>query len=111
MKKTTILLLTILCVPIVSFGAQIYGNLRSNNASVGANVPVTIRCEDGSINQGTTDSSGSYSVPARPSKKCWMSVYFGGRSSKESAVYPYDDPVRYDFDVVDNGGTIELRRR
>jgi hypothetical protein len=111
MKKTAILLLTIMCVPIVGLGAQIYGNLRSNNASVGPNVLVTIRCEDGSINQSTTDSSGSYSVPARPSKKCWMSVVFGGRSSKESAVYPYDDPVRYDFDVVDNGGAIELRRR
>ncbi|HUS10511.1 MAG TPA: hypothetical protein VMZ30_08605 [Pyrinomonadaceae bacterium] len=112
MKKTAILLLIIMCMPSVSFGAQIFGSLRSNSASVGPNVPVRIQCDDGNAYEARTDAYGSYSVPLRISKKCDLTVYFSGQWSRAFAVYPYDDPVRYDFDLVGMGdGTFGLRRR
>ena len=111
MKKIPMLLLVILCAPILGMAAQIYGNLRWNNASVGANVPVKIQCDEGPY-EGRTDDYGSYNVPLRPSRKCQLYVYFGNQWSRPFDVYPYEDPVRYDFDLVGQGdGTIALRRR
>ncbi len=112
MKRPAIILLIIMCVPVLAFGAQIYGNLKSNNSSVGENVPVRIQCDDGASYEGRTDGYGSYRVPLRASKKCGLTVYFGGQWSRAFDVYPYEDPVRYDFDLVGMGdGTIGLRRR
>lgn len=105
MKKVLMPLLIIICMPIFAMGAQIYGTLRWNNASVGAGVPVNIQCLEGAY-KGSTDAYGSYSVPLRVSKKCGLSVYFGNQWSKPFDVYPYEDPVRYDFD-----GSMELKRR
>lgn len=111
MKKFAMLLLIIMCVPILAIGAQIYGNLRWNDASVGANVPVRIQCDEGAY-EGRTDAYGSYAVPLRPSRRCRLFVYFGNQWSQPADVYPYEDPVRYDFDLVGQGdGTIALRRR
>jgi hypothetical protein len=112
MKKVLLLLLTMMCLPIPAIGAQIYGTLRWNNASVGAGVPVNIQCMEGPAYKGSTDAYGSYSVPLRISKKCGLSVYFGNQWSKPFDVYPYEDPVRYDFDLIrGKDGTLGLRRR
>lgn len=112
MKRLAILLFTIMCVPVFAYGAQIFGNLRWNNASVGANVPVRLECDNGAAYEGRTDGYGSYKVPLRASKKCGLTVYFNNQWSRAFDVFPYEDPVRYDFDLVGQGdGTIGLRRR
>jgi hypothetical protein len=112
MKRLALLVFTIICIPIAAYGAQVYGNLRWNNASVGVNVPVRIQCDDGAAYEARTDGYGSYSVPMRASKKCTLTVYFNDKWSRGFDVYPYEDPVRYDFDLVGMGdGTIGLRRR
>ena len=110
MKKIPMLLLIIICLPILGIGAQIYGNLRWNGGNVGMNVPVKIVC-DQTPYEARTDANGSYTVPLRLSKKCDLSVYFADRWSRAFVVYPYEDPVRYDFDLIDVGNAIELRRR
>lgn len=111
MKKIPLLLLIMMCVPMLAFGAQIFGSLRWNNGSVGANVPVRIQCAEGGY-EGRTDAYGAYSVPLRPSRKCVLTVYFGNQWSNPFPVYPYEDPVRYDFDLVPQpDGKIGLTRR
>ena len=111
MKRLPLLLITILCLPIITFAAQIYGSLRVDNASVGEGVLVRIQCPEGAYD-GKTDRYGSYSVPLRPGKKCSLSVYYAGRWTAAFDVYPYEDPVRYDFDLLKQGdGSITLRRR
>lgn len=111
MKKISMVLLLMVCLPVLAFGAQIYGNLRWNNASVGEGVAVKIQCPEGAYD-GRTDAYGSYRVALRPSKKCDLSVYFANQWSNSFPVYPYDDPVRYDFDIVRQGnGSLNLVRR
>jgi len=104
-------LLLIACLPALALGAQIYGNLRWNGASVGEGVAVKIQCPEGPYD-GRTDGYGSYSVALRPSKKCGLSVYYANQWSAPFDVFPYEDPVRYDFDIVRQGnGTLALVRR
>lgn len=111
MKKIPMVLLLIICLPVLVFGAQIFGNLRWNNGSVGEGVPVRIQCPEGAYD-GRTDAYGSYSVALRPSRKCGLSVYFANQWSIPFDVYPYEDPVRYDFDIVrQDNGTLALKRR
>src|ERR1044071_8896272 len=111
MKRLPVLLLLIFCLPIIAFAAQIYGSLRVNNASVGEGIPVRIQCGE-SAYDGKTDRYGAYSIPLRPSRKCSLSVYYSGRWSNSFDVYPDEDPVRYDFDLVrQTDGAISLNRR
>ena len=110
MKRIPILLVLFLCLSMVAFGAQIYGSLRINNASVGGDVLVRIQCAEGTYD-GRTDGYGSYNVPLRQSSRCELLVYYSGQWSQSFEVYPYEDPVRYDFDLVPQNGTIVLRRR
>lgn len=111
MKRLPMVLLLIACLPVLAFGAQIYGNLRWNNASVGEGVAVKIQCPEGSF-EGRTDGYGSYSVALRPSRKCDLYVYFANQWSIPFAVYPSQDPVRYDFDIVRlPDGRLDLKRR
>lgn len=109
MKKILTLVLMIVCVPVLAMGAQIYGTLRRNNAPV-ENVEVKIHCPEGDY-WGRTDAQGSYSVPLRPSRDCGLYVNFENHWSIRFDVYPYDDPVRYDFDLIPDGEGIRLRRR
>jgi hypothetical protein len=111
MKRILMLLLLIVCVPTLCLGAQIYGSLRVDNASVGAGVLVRIECPEGAY-EGKTDAYGSYTVPLRVSKKCSLLVHYNGQWSGRFDVYPYADPVRYDFDLLrQKDGSIGLRRR
>lgn len=111
MKRISTVLVLLLWLPIVAFGSQIYGNLRMNNDSV-QGVQVRIKC-DGAEYVGQTDAYGSYRVPvgSAKAKDCKFSVSYNGRWSGDFAVYAYDDPVRYDFDLVETNGSIALRRR
>ena len=112
MKRLLPVLLVIVCLPIITFAAQIYGSLRVDNASVGEGTVVKIQCPDGAY-EAKTDKFGAYSVPLRPgSRKCSLSVNYAGRWSAPFDVYPYEDPVRYDFDLLKQGdGSITLKRR
>lgn len=111
MKRILMLTFLIFCLPVLGLGAQIYGSLRANNASVGQNVPVRIQC--GAVAyDGRTDAYGSYSVGLPSSKKCSLSVYYSGLWSRAFDVYPDDDPVRYDFDLQGpSNGALTLTRR
>ncbi len=113
MKRFTLLLLMllILCIPVLGRGTQIFGTLRTNNSSVGPNVTIRIQC-DGGAYEGRTDAYGSYRVGLPRAKSCGLSVYYAGVWSTAFSVYPDDDPVRYDFDLMGPyNGNLSLARR
>ena len=110
MKAIRLLLLSILLSPTVAYGGQIYGTLTVNNKPVGKGVKVALVC--GTTNgPGETDDYGAYKVFVGPKGKCTLKVYYGGQELL-FPLYSYDDPVRYDFDVVRGGdGKYFLKRR
>lgn len=109
MKAIRLLLFSVLLSPTVAYGGQIFGTLTADNKPVGRAVKVSVLC--GATNgAGETDDYGSYKVFV-PKGKCVLKVYYGGQWL-EFAIYSYDDPVRYDFDVVRGGdGRYFLKRR
>jgi hypothetical protein len=109
MKAIRLLLLSILLSPTVAYGGQIFGTLTVDNRPVGKGIQVVVVC--GATN-GTsyTDDYGSYKVFV-PKGRCTLNVSYGGQALS-FAIYSYDDPVRYDFDVVRGGdGKYFLKRR
>ncbi len=110
MKRISTLFVLLLSLPIVAFSSQIYGNLRMDNAPV-QGAQVKIQCAAAEPYYGQTDGYGSYRVPLDAAKDCVLSVNYGGKWSQAFAVYPYDDPVRYDFDLFWKDGSIALKRR
>lgn len=112
--KRLIACLLILLLPMIAFAAQIFGNLKYGDRSVGEGIEILIRC-DGERDEWRTrtDAYGSYSVYLPRPRKCRLQVYFANQWSEPSDVYPdQTDPVRYDFELMRrNDGTIYLVRK
>jgi len=102
----------ILMFPTFAYAAQVYGNLKEGDRSVQQGVKVEIICGNQTY-KGETDRYGSYSVYV-PRGKCTLRVNYPVNSNQwpQSDIYSYNDPVRYDFDLVRQpDGTYFLRRR
>ncbi|MCI0453639.1 MAG: hypothetical protein L0Y68_01435 [Candidatus Dadabacteria bacterium] len=110
MKTTASLVILILLVPAFVRAAQVYGSLNEGSKSVGPKVRIEIACA-GNTYPGETDGYGSYSIYIPQPGKCTLRVDYGGQWP-EYEIYSYDDPVRYDFDLVrGNDGRYVLIRR
>ena len=107
MKKAlkTIMLALVLTSP--AYAGQIYGSLKEDGRAV-ANATFEVSCPQGSI-RGVTDGYGAYSINVGRGK-CTFRLYH--RNQQPSLeVFSSDSPLRYDFDVVNNNGTLGLVRR
>jgi hypothetical protein len=111
MKTIHTALLLILFSPAVASAAQIFGTLKEGDRPVGKGVSVAIECQGGGDSKDT-DAYGSYNLFARQPGKCTLKVLYGGQWSKPFPIYSYNDPVRYDFELVRQGdGQYALVRR
>lgn len=109
MKAISFLLLLILLCPTLGLAAQIYGKLRENENPVGQGVRVEIACGAGTYS-GQTDDQGTYSVFVRQTGRCRFTVYYKGQTPR-TEIYSSDEPYKYDFDLVQQGGRYGLNRR
>lgn len=110
MKNLVLVALLILVMAGPAIGAQVYGVLRITNRSVGRGARVEVQCGNAGPGNGETDDYGAYKVFVRAKGKCLLRVFYAGRWL-EAPIYSYDDPVRYDFDVVTENNQYKLRRR
>jgi hypothetical protein len=108
MKKLSILLALATLLPMTIFAAQVYGSLKENGQSV-SGVKVEINC-NGRAYGVSTDSSGSYNLYAGEKGKCTFKVNYKGQAPTFE-IYSYDNPVRYDFDLVNENGRYALKRK
>src|SRR5262245_36105514 len=110
MKRLLMLIGLVLFVPLTIYAGQIYGNLRGPNGQpIQKDLAVEIKCGE-KVVTGLTDAYGSYRVYAAEKGRCTFKVVYQGQDVPFD-VYSYDDPVRYDFDLVIENGRYTLRRR
>ena len=111
MKRLASLLLLLLLLPQGISAAQVFGNLKVNDKSVGGGVELRITCGDIS-HKATTDSYGSYNLFLPASGRCWVKVLYQGQESQPFRIFSSSDPTRYDFDLLRVGdGSFVLKRR
>lgn len=110
MKAFAILVLFIFLSPIIAYAAQIYGSLTEGGSPV-RGVRAVIKCSSGREYSKDTDNYGSYNVYVGEKGKCAFTVYYSGQTPT-SDVYSYDEPVRYDFELMrQQNGQYILRRK
>lgn len=107
MKKIVTTILLAVLLPLSVYAAQIYGSLKEEGRAV-PGVKLEVTC-NGQTHTGETDGYGAYSVYAERGK-CTFKVYHKGQVPTLD-IYSYDNPVRYDFDLVLQNGVYALRRR
>jgi len=115
MKRVLFVSLTAFLLFRAAFAGQIYGILRDGEQSVAEGVVIEMIYSDKSGEKryaAKTDKYGSYKVYAPISGRFWLRVYYAGDWSQPYQVSSYDDPVRYDFDLVrQSDGKYVLKRR
>lgn len=97
---TTVKAVTVAAALLVSgeaAAATIYGMVQQGNQPV-RSTTVTLFCGAAVVAKTTTDDRGNYRITAAQTGSCKLQV--GGASGE---VTLYQDPTRYNFDVVGTG--------
>jgi hypothetical protein len=108
MKKVVMTIALGLLLSLSVSAGQIYGSLKEDRRAV-SNVDFVVSCNGQNV-PGKTDNYGAYSLYVGKGK-CTFQVAYKGRLYKFEPLYSYEKPLRYDFDLVLEGGIYKLRRR
>jgi hypothetical protein len=84
--------------------ATIYGIIQASNKPV-ANTPVSVACA-GTEGRATTDERGTYRITVERTGRCTLQVH-----GATTQVILYEEPTRYDFELVGAGAQARLMRR
>ena len=95
----------LLAWPLDARAAQIYGSVYEGGRGLSGQV-VRVVCDSGDRDEKKTDGKGGYRLFVKRTGKCTLSL--PGKGGASAAIYSFDEPVRFDFDVV--GGT-RLKKR
>ncbi|MCP4329696.1 MAG: hypothetical protein GY791_14815 [Alphaproteobacteria bacterium] len=91
---------------------QIYGQITNDGRTVGPGIPIVIDCALNNRDEQVTDMFGSYRAYLPRTGDCNVTVTYGGSPITLSrGARSYDEPVRYDFDIVGTAPNYSLRRR
>ena len=85
--------------------ATIYGTIRQGSQPV-TNAPVVLSCGGSEAATTNTDARGAYRLTTGRTGRCNLQIR--GASTE---VILYQDPIRYDFEIVGGGGQLSLIRR
>ena len=108
MKVMTVLLILMMAGLSPIFGGEIYGTIKINGKPIEANVKVEISINNNS-QETFTDSKGSYSIQMTAKGKGEIRVHYD-KQIPSHAVYSSTSAVRYDFSLINKGGTYYLKR-
>jgi hypothetical protein len=106
--RTPVFVLLALAVAADAVAGHVYGTIFFNGQPL-ANALVFLKCP-GETSEGSTDSEGVYRVFAQARGDCQIALDSNGRRAS-AAIYSYDRPTGYDFDLVMRNGRWELIRR
>jgi hypothetical protein len=105
MKSLALTALAGLVAPLPAHAAQIYGSVFEGGNGLSGQV-VRVVCDSGDRDEKQTDGHGAYRLFVQRTGKCTLSL--PGKGGASAAIYSFDEPVRFNFDVV--GGS-QLRKR
>ena len=109
MKRATATLFILLVLTTTALGSQVYGTLKEGASAV-AGARVEVLCGTNTY-AATTDPYGVYKINVPLKGKCTFRLHYNGQIATYD-IYSYDDPVRYDFEVIRQGnGTYQLKRK
>jgi hypothetical protein len=110
MKILASSLFCFILLPESLHASQIFGTIRQGGNPL-PNTTIQMSC-GGRRHDGSSDQYGSYSVYIPEKGKCSFSLIVNTNTVGPVDVFSYDDPVRADFDVIqDSNGRLVLRRR
>jgi len=93
---------------IFALAGNIFGSL-SENGQPAKGVEITVACGSQTY-QARTGQDGSYSLRAQEPGRCTFSVNYKGETA-ETEVFSYEQPTRYDFELVMGEGGYELKKK
>jgi hypothetical protein len=95
------------CSPARAYAGNIYGTLWVNGGPAkGAQIQITCT----TAHPAQTDNNGSYRIFVPERGRCVFHVDYAGHSG-QAGVASYDNPIKYDFDLVLQGEHYVLRSR
>ncbi|MBI4528839.1 MAG: carboxypeptidase regulatory-like domain-containing protein [Deltaproteobacteria bacterium] len=107
MRALMVLLVLVVMGSESALAAQIYGSLVQNGKPVPGIEVYVVDCAGC---QAKTDAYGSYRIYIPTSGKFTLKVRYGS-GELSHLIYSYNNPVRYDFELVNQAGQYVLRRR
>ena len=108
MKTVAVLWCLAAMWPVSAFAGNIFGSLFEKGRPA-QGVEVTVTCGE-KIYPARTDEDGSYSLRAQEAGRCRFSVNYKDQTA-DTEVFSYDQPTRYDFELVMEGGKYILKKR
>jgi hypothetical protein len=102
-------IVTLLGLSVVAQAGPIYGALHSGNQPA-ANAEVRITCPGNHVYPVRTGPDGSYRLRVNETGRCGFDVSFAGKSG-HADIFSYNDPVKYDFDLITAGPGYALKPR
>ena len=109
--KTYVALVIILSVfgSSAALAGHLYGTLSIQGQKLPTGVPIQVKCT--STYTGNTTPDSSYDISVQETGKCSFLVGLNGNTYVSHEVFSYNEPTRYDFELVSIGGQYILQRK
>jgi hypothetical protein len=110
MANGTKLVVILFALPLMIHAGHMYGTLRKGNTLVsGAGLKITCGANPRPY-LARTDGEGTYRIRVAENGRCMLEVSLDGLSGR-AEVFSYNDPVKYDFELILQGKEYILKPR
>ena len=108
-SASSLLVLALLC-PSLAFAGEIRGTITEGRKSVGAGVPVEVRCGEKTYPPTETYKYGSFRLFVQEHGTCMLHVGYQNQTPTRE-IESFEDSVRYDLVLVKQDDQYVLRRK
>ncbi|MGH7228920.1 MAG: hypothetical protein ACREIH_06840 [Nitrospiraceae bacterium] len=110
MQSASFLLVLSLLCPLLAFAGEIRGTITKGGKSIGAGVPVEVRCGEKAYPPTQTDKYGSFRLFVHEHGTCTLHVGYQDQTPTRE-IESFRDSVRYDLALEKEGEQYVLRRK
>lgn len=110
MQSASSLLVLSLFWSSLALAGEIRGTITEGGKSIGAGVPVEVRCGENAYPPAQTDKYGSFRLFVQEKGTCMLHVGYQNQTPTRE-IESFGDSVRYDLVLEKQGGQYVLRRK